>query len=139
MPGQTDILSWLHIGDLHITRAGEENHRDLLRIVELMQGAARGLDFAVLALFVWIVDERGHQDLVRPLRITGMNAIVIYLASEFFSEFLDATSLHPYIYQHWFAPFASPMNASLLWALAFTFLMFLLGYFMYRRSWFVRL
>ena len=48
MPGQTDILSWLHIGDLHITRAGEENHRDLLRIVELMQGAARGLDFAVL-------------------------------------------------------------------------------------------
>jgi Icc protein len=49
MPGRTDILSWLHIGDLHITSAGEENHRDLLRIVDLMQGLAWGsLDFAVL-------------------------------------------------------------------------------------------
>jgi predicted acyltransferase len=98
-----------------------------------------GLDFAVLALFIWIVDERGHKDLVRPLRITGMNAITIYLASEFFAEFLDATSLHRYVYGHWFAPLASPMNASLLWAITFTFLMFSLGYFMYKRSWFVRL
>jgi predicted acyltransferase len=98
-----------------------------------------GLDFAVLALFVWIVDERGHQDLVRPLRITGMNAITIYLASEFLAEFLDAFSLKHYTYAHWFAPFASPMNASLLWALSFTFLMFLLSYFMYRRNWIVRL
>jgi Icc protein len=49
MPDQTDIVSWLHIGDLHITRAGEENHRDLLRIVGLTQGLAPGsLDFAVL-------------------------------------------------------------------------------------------
>ena len=45
----TDILSWLHIGDLHITRAGEENHRDLLRIVDLAQGLTpHSLDFAVL-------------------------------------------------------------------------------------------
>ena len=49
VPDQTDILSWLHIGDLHITRAGEENHRDLLRIVNLMQRLAPyDLDFAVL-------------------------------------------------------------------------------------------
>lgn len=49
MPDQTDILSWLHIGDLHIRRAGEENHRDLLRIVDLLQGLApHSLDCAVL-------------------------------------------------------------------------------------------
>ena len=49
MPDQTNLLSWLHIGDLHITRAGEENHRDLLRIVDLTQGLApHSLDFAVL-------------------------------------------------------------------------------------------
>jgi len=52
---------------------------------------------------------------------------------------LDATSLHRYTYEHWIAPFASPVNASLLWALAFTLLMYLLGYFMYRRQWFLRL
>jgi hypothetical protein len=49
MPTRPDILSWLHIGDLHITRAGEENHRDLLRMVDLMRGLApHSLDFAVL-------------------------------------------------------------------------------------------
>ena len=49
MPEQTSILSWLHIGDLHITEAGEQNHRDLLRIIDLTQGLAAGsLDFAVL-------------------------------------------------------------------------------------------
>ena len=49
MPERSDILSWLHIGDLHITRAGEENHRNLLRIVELMQRVPPdSLDFAVL-------------------------------------------------------------------------------------------
>jgi predicted acyltransferase len=98
-----------------------------------------GLDFAALALFIWIVDERGCQKAVLPLRIVGMNAITIYLASEFLAEFLDASSLHRYTYAHWFAPFASPMNASLLWALAFTLLLYSLGHFMYRRQWFVRL
>ncbi len=49
MLDQSNVLSWLHIGDLHLTRGGEENHRDLLRIVDLMQGLALGsLDFAVL-------------------------------------------------------------------------------------------
>ncbi|WP_428493564.1 metallophosphoesterase family protein [Rhodopila sp.] len=43
------ILSWLHIGDLHITRADQENHRDLLRIVDLAQGLPAGsVDFALL-------------------------------------------------------------------------------------------
>ncbi len=49
MAERTDILSWLHIGDLHITRAGEENHRDLLRIVDFARGLPPGsVDFAVL-------------------------------------------------------------------------------------------
>jgi len=43
------VLSWLHIGDLHITSAGQPNEQDLRRIVTLVNGAADGgLDFAVL-------------------------------------------------------------------------------------------
>lgn len=43
------VLSWLHIGDLHLTAAGEENHRDLGRIVALANALPPGsLDFAVL-------------------------------------------------------------------------------------------
>ncbi len=43
------VLAWLHIGDLHITEAGAENHRDLGRIVALANALPPGsLDFAVL-------------------------------------------------------------------------------------------
>lgn len=98
-----------------------------------------GLDFVVLAAFVWLVDERGIRKWIKPLTITGMNAITVYLASEFLSEFLDATPLHREIYGRFFAPNASPMNASLLWALSFTLLMYLLAWFLYRRRWFLRI
>ena len=43
------VLSWLHIGDLHITAAGLDNHRDLQRIVALANTLPPGsLDFALL-------------------------------------------------------------------------------------------
>jgi Icc protein len=49
MPERAEILTWLHIGDLHITAAGQENHRSLLRIVDLLQALDPGsIDFAVL-------------------------------------------------------------------------------------------
>jgi predicted acyltransferase len=98
-----------------------------------------GLDFVVLAVFVWLVDERGVRKWIKPLTITGMNAITVYLASEFLAEFLDATGLHREMYGRFFAPIASPMNASLLWALSFTLLMYLLAWFLYRRRWFLRI
>lgn len=98
-----------------------------------------GLDFLFLAALIWVVDERHFSRYVKPFVITGMNAIVVYIASEFLSEFLDATSLHEAIYQKFFVPLASPVNASLLWALAFTALMYFISYVMYRRGWFVRI
>ena len=98
-----------------------------------------GLDFAVLALFIWLADEHSYGRYLKPFLITGKNAIAIYLASEFFAEFLDATALHQRLYTSLFAPLASPLNASLLWALAFTALMYLLAYVMYRRRWFIHI
>ncbi len=98
-----------------------------------------GLDFAALAGFIWVIDERGYRKPFEPLLITGMNAIVVYLASEFLAEFLDGTHLHQVIYSRFFAPLTSPVNASLLWALAFTALMYLVAYFLYRMRWFVRI
>jgi predicted acyltransferase len=52
-----------------------------------------GLDFLFLAATIWVVDERQSSKYLKPFLITGMNAIVVYVASEFLSEFLDATSV----------------------------------------------
>jgi predicted acyltransferase len=107
-----------------------------------------GLDFVLLAMFLWMVDGLGYRKIVRPLVIMGMNAITVYLASELLDEVFDSIhvtaggqviNLHQWIYRTVFAPFASPMNASLLFAIAYTLVMYALAYAMYRRGWFVRI
>lgn len=107
-----------------------------------------GLDFVIFAIFLWFVDGLGYKRVVKPLVILGMNAITIYLASEFLAEAFDSThwssgghtvTLHDWLYGNLFAGLASPLNASLLWAIAFVLLMYLLAYGMYRRGWFVRI
>jgi predicted acyltransferase len=97
-----------------------------------------GLDFVILAMFIWLVDHLGHQRLVKPLFIMGVNAIAVYMASELIAGTLEFTHLHEGIYDTVFAPLALPINASLLWAVAYTVLMYLFAWFLYRRRWFLR-
>ncbi len=51
-PGQPDeagVVSWVHIGDLHMTKAGEQNHLDLVAIVkEVNEAFAGSISFAYL-------------------------------------------------------------------------------------------
>ena len=97
-----------------------------------------GLDFVLLAGFVWIVDARGHRKAVRPLVILGMNAIAIYMASEIIEIGLNTSGLKRTIFDSVFAPLASPVNASLIYALVYVLLMFAIAWFMHRRNWYLR-
>jgi predicted acyltransferase len=106
-----------------------------------------GLDFILFAMFLWVVDGLGRKRMVKPLVIMGMNAIAVYMASELLDITLGTIRLasgtatlplHEWLYQNLFAPFASPANASLLYALAYTGLMYLLAYGLYRKKWFLR-
>jgi predicted acyltransferase len=97
-----------------------------------------GCDFILLGAFLWIVDGLGHRKLVKPLVIMGLNPIAIYMVSELLDEALNLSGLHRLIYRNVFAPLASPINASLLWALAYTSLMFLVAWAMYKRGWVIR-
>lgn len=106
-----------------------------------------GLDFILFAGFLWLVDARGWHRAVKPLVIMGMNAIVIYMASELIDEVLGwihwtgeggTVTLHGWLYQHIFAAIASPYNASLLYAITYVLVMYLLAWLLYRLRWFVR-
>jgi predicted acyltransferase len=97
-----------------------------------------GLDFVLLAVFIWLVDHLGHQRYARPLVIMGMNSIAVYMASELGDVLLGQTGWHGAIYRTVFAPLASPANASLLYALTYVLLMYAIAYGMYRRKWFWR-
>lgn len=107
-----------------------------------------GLDFVLLAAFVWVIDHLGHRRVVRPLEILGMNAIALYLAAEFGAEILDmfrvtsngqAVSLQTWLYQTLFLRLTSPINASLLYSVAFLGVIYLIAWGMYRRGWLVRI
>lgn len=93
-----------------------------------------GLDFVLLSGFIWLVDVLGVKKPVKPLVIMGLNPIAVYMASEALSELLDDTGMHKPIYQAVFAPLGSPANASLLWALTFTGLMYVIAWLMWRKK-----
>ena len=97
-----------------------------------------GLDFVLLAAFVWWCDGLGCQRIVKPLAIMGRNAIAVYMVSELLAETLNTLALRGWLFHNLFARVASPINASLCYAVAYTLLMYLVAYGMYRREWFWR-
>jgi predicted acyltransferase len=96
------------------------------------------LDFVVFAICLWVVDGCGFKRGVKPLAIIGMNAITVYMISELMDEGLSALDWRGPLFRAVFTPLASPMNASLLYAMAYTALMWLIAFGMYRRGWFWR-
>jgi 3',5'-cyclic-AMP phosphodiesterase len=49
MPQAESVMSWVHFGDLHLTREGEQNHRDFLALIDAANRHLAGrVNFAVL-------------------------------------------------------------------------------------------
>lgn len=96
-----------------------------------------GMSTTGFALCYWTADGAGWRGWTKPFVILGMNAIAVYALSGLLARTLGLTAQR-WIFQTFFAPLASPMNASLLYALANVGLMFLVAWAMYRRGWFVR-
>jgi predicted acyltransferase len=97
-----------------------------------------GVDFIVLAGCLWLIDGREHHRVARPFVVFGMNAIAMYLLSEFGDVLLSETGWRMAIYDALLAGWLSPNNASLLYALAYTAALFAAAYSMYCKKWFMR-
>ncbi len=98
-----------------------------------------GIDFMIFGAMLWLIDARKIVAPFRPAIVMGMNAIAIYLASEFLIVLLEITHYKSAIYQTLFAPLASPVNASLLFAIAYVLLHYLLALVLYRRNLFLKI
>jgi len=97
-----------------------------------------GLDFNLFAASIWLVDARGFQRAAKPLVIFGMNAILIYMASEVLDVALNALHWRRPLFEAVFQPLASPVNASLLYAVSYVLLMYLIAWVAYRKGWFLK-
>lgn len=102
-----------------------------------------GIASVVFAICYWFVDIRGWRKWTKPLAIYGMNAIAVYILAGAIGRGLGiikigGVSLQKVIYTSVFAPLADPYTASMLYGVAFSFMLFLVAWFMYRRNWFLR-
>jgi predicted acyltransferase len=107
-----------------------------------------GLAMAMLTLSYWLIDVNGRQKFTEPFVAFGSNAITIYVVSGYLPLLIGAihveedghtTNLWQYGYQHLFASWLSPINASLVSALVYVALLSLPMIIMYRKKIFIRL
>lgn len=103
----------------------------------------------ICAGFYWLIEVRGYRRWATPLIIYGSNAIVIFVLAGLLGRLLGviswvgptgaAVTLKGWIYATAFLPYATPVNASLLFSVAFVLLHLLIAGLLWRRQWFVRI
>lgn len=103
-----------------------------------------GLALQFLALCYWLIDIKGYRRWAKPFEIFGLNAIALYVGAGLMASLLGEikvgeTSLGSWIYQHLFASWASPINASLAFAIAFVLVWLGLMWVLYRRKIFLKI
>lgn len=100
-----------------------------------------------LALCWWLIEMRGWHAWAKPFLWLGANAILSYALSTFIAKEWtiikvhdgpQAIDLQTWIFNHWFAPLAQPMNASLAFALCYVVLWTLVAWALYRKKIFVK-
>ncbi len=97
-----------------------------------------GCALLLLALTYEVVEVRGFKALGRPLEVLGLNAILVYVASEELAYLFDSTHLKPWLYGHVLAPFAGEILGSLLFSLTLAAVTWALAGALYRRRVFVK-
>jgi predicted acyltransferase len=107
-----------------------------------------GLALQFLALCYWLIDIKGYRKWAKPFEVFGVNAIALYVGAGLMAELLgvikltgaDGTkiSLGSWIYQNLFASWASPINASLAFAISFVLVWLGLMWILYNRKIFIK-
>ena len=108
-----------------------------------------GWAMVLLAGFHWLIDVRGWKRWATPFVIYGSNALAMFVLAGLIGKLFylikwtgadgKGITLKGWIYQSCFVPLASPVNASLLFALAFVLLFFGFAWVMWRRRWFIKI
>ncbi|NOY95254.1 MAG: hypothetical protein GXO81_02540, partial [Chlorobi bacterium] len=108
-----------------------------------------GLAMVLLGVFLWVIDIKGYKKWTHPLKVFGMNPLFLYVFSVFFAISLrfkiadsttgDMISITEWLYTRFFQPLAGNMNGSLLYALSFGAICWLLGWAMYRKRIFIKI
>ncbi len=102
----------------------------------------------ILGIFIWLIDIKNNQKIVKPLVIFGTNSIFVFVATGLwvksilrFKFTLDGNTVngYTYLYKTIFVPLAGDLNGSLLFALFHVFMWWLVLLWLYRKKIFIKI
>jgi predicted acyltransferase len=107
-----------------------------------------GLGLQLLALCYWLVDIKRYRRWAWPFIVFGVNAIALYVGTGVMADAMglikipqpDGTtiSLQGWIFRNLYLSWASPINASLFYAISFILLWLFLMWLLYRKKIFIK-
>ncbi len=103
-----------------------------------------GLAGIGLALLYWMIDIQGYRRWTGPFVAYGVNAITVFFMSGIIPRIMRLIAIpmpdgievtsQVWLYNQYFAPYLSPVNASLAWALVFVTVWLVVLWGMYRKN-----
>ncbi|MCA1623340.1 MAG: DUF5009 domain-containing protein [Acidobacteria bacterium] len=107
-----------------------------------------GLALCFLGFCYWAIDIKGYKKWTKPFVIFGVNALALFVFSGLLGRILGVIkvtgaegkeiTLQRWIFENLFLPFASPINASLMYAISYIFLWLFLMWLLYRKRIFIK-
>ena len=107
-----------------------------------------GMALQLLAICYWLVDIKGYKRWAQPFVIFGVNALALFVFSGLLGRLMSvikvprtdgsSIALQPLIFRNLFASWASPLNASLAYAITYIFFWLFLMWLLYRKRIFIK-
>lgn len=107
-----------------------------------------GLALCFLGFCYYLVDIKGYQKWAKPFVIFGVNALALYVFSGILARILGVIkvagaegkeiTLQKWIFDTFFAPLGSPVNASLFYAVSYIFFWLFLMWLLYRKRIYIK-
>lgn len=107
-----------------------------------------GMALQLLAVCYWLIDIKNYRRWALPFIIFGVNAITVFVLSGILSRILNLwkvsgsdgspVPIKTLLYDHLFTSWASPVNASLFWAITYVLIWLGLMSILYRRKIFIK-
>ncbi|MGI8787542.1 MAG: acyltransferase family protein [Pyrinomonadaceae bacterium] len=108
-----------------------------------------GLALCFFGFCYWLIDIKGYKKWTKPFVIFGVNALALFVGSGVMARLLGiikvpgaegkSISLQSRIFDSIFLPLASPINASLMFAISFILLWLFLMWLLYRKRIYIKI
>ena len=97
-----------------------------------------GLALQLLSVCYWVIDIKGYRHWAWPFEVFGVNALALFVGSALMVKLMAVWKVQGWIFSTFFLSWATPINASLFYAVAFILLWLFLMWLLYRKQIFIK-